>query len=350
MSLASGLIALDSYFKEGDARKERQYMQAKREAELSVLGDKTEAERSGYQLRAGQNQQGLELLPGETANKRTQQGLDTADLAGRAERQPDEIATAKAKAQSARTLAEFDAKDLPAVIAGKLRDRAISEAEAGTAVLIKLSDLIRTGDKTGIITFMNSMNEINPPEKRKPPVANVGVTAGPNGEKIFVAQDASGNTLFQMSSAQMQQLRDAVGKTEYKTVNAGDTLVSVKDGKATPVYTAPESEKSRAAKSGPLERDVTYLTTVHKMTQQQALAHLNSAKTMSREQFILKSVQDKVAMGEKPSDKDVQELGALYDRARGSASAGLANTPAQGSNTAPAATIDPEIKSLLGLP
>jgi len=343
-------MALDSYFKEGDARKEREYIQAKRDAELSVLGDKTAADRSGYQLKAGENTQGLELLPGATANKKTAQGIETADLNAKAARQPKEIATANAKAEVAKALADFDVADLPRVIAEKQRAGIFSEADAGVAAVVKLSDLVKAGDPNKIVTFMNAMNDINPPEKRKAPVATVGVGQGANGEKTFVAKDAAGNTVFQISAAQMQAVRDSVAKTEVKTVNAGDSVVTVKDGKVTPVYTAPESDKSRSAKTGPLERDVGYLMKSHNMSQQEALGYLNSAKTMSRQQFILKSTQDKIAMGGKPTDTDIAEFGRIYDRAQAKPGLGTPTPGTPGSNNAPTGTVDPQIKSLLGLP
>ena len=358
MNLGYGLAALDSYYKEGDARVQRERAtqrydveRKKAEAELSVLPDRTEADRTGAQLRTKQNTANLGLVDAQTQNAKDRLTLEQGDLQGKLERQPDEQAAAANKAEIAKTLSEFEVADLPRVIAEKKRAGVFSEVDAGTTAIAKLADLIKVGDSNQVITFMNSMNDINEPGKRKAPVAAVGITTDEKtGEKVFVANDASGKPVMRLSQSQMQRIRDSIGKTEYKTVNAGDSLVALKDGKATPVYTAPESDKSKATKQGPLERDVNYLTSAHGMSKDQALAHLNSAKTMSREQFILKSVQDSIAMGNKPSEADVSNFGTLYDSARRSASPGLSNATGAQSNTSAAPTMDPQIRSLLGLP
>jgi hypothetical protein len=46
MNIGSGLAALDNYYKEGDARKVRNYVHANRYGELSRLGDETAAGRT----------------------------------------------------------------------------------------------------------------------------------------------------------------------------------------------------------------------------------------------------------------------------------------------------------------
>jgi len=358
MNIGYGLAALDSYYKEGDARVQRERQtqrydveRKKAEAELSTLGDRTEADRTGAQLRAKQNNANMGLVDAQTQNAKDRLTLEQGDLQGKLERQPAEQAAASNKAEIAKTLSEFEVQDLPRVIAEKKRAGVFSEVDAGTTAIAKLADLIKTGDSNQVITFMNAMNDINDTGKRKAPVATVGITTDEKtGEKVFVANDASGQPVMRLSQSQMQRIRDSLGKTEYKTVNAGDSVVALKDGKATPVYTAPESDKSKAAKQGPLERDVNYLTSAHGMSKDQALAHLNSAKTMSREQFILKSVQDSIAMGNKPTEADTQNFGAIYDSARRASSPGLSNAPGQQSNTSPAPTMDPQIRSLLGLP
>jgi len=368
-SIGLGLIAADEYFREGDRRQVRNYQQALRDAELSNLPDRMEAERSGYRLRSTENRLGLEDAPDKAAADRSgnqlrakqneaglslvdqQTGVTRQELANRGAdattrglTKDAERATAINNAEIGKTLSEFQVTDLPRVIAEKRRAGVFSEADAATAGIAKLADLIKIGDSNQVIAFINGLNEAS--GAARPRVAAVGITEQ-NGEKVFVAQDANGQPVMQISAGQMQRIRDSFGKTEYKTVNAGDSLVALKDGKATPVYTAPESAKSQANKMGPLERDVNYLTTTHGMTQQQALAHLNSAKTMSREQFILKSAQDSIAMGKKPTDQDMADFGALYDRAQRAQQPGLNNTP---SNSTAAGTVNPQIRSLLGIP
>lgn len=358
MNLGYGLAALDSYYKEGDARVQRERQtqrydveRKKAEAELSTLDDRTAADRSAAQLRSKQNNANMGLVDAQTENAKNRLTLEQGDLQGKLERQPLDNAAQLNKAEVSKALTDFDVQDLPRVIAEKKRAGVFSEADASVASIAKLSDLIKTGDSNQVMTFMNAMNDTKPADQRKAPVASVGITTDEKtGEKVFVANDASGQPVVRLSQSQMQRIRDTLGKTEYKTVNAGDSVVALKDGKATPVYTAPESDKSKAAKQGPLERDVNYLTSAHGMSKEQALSHLNSAKTMSREQFILKSVQDSIAMGNKPTEADTTNFGAIYDSARRASSPGLSNTPGQQSNTSAAPTMDPQIRSLLGLP
>ena len=358
-ALGLGLIAADNYFKEGDARVQRQRDQARfdweskrAESEMSVLPDKTEAERSGHQLRGKQNNANIGLVDAQASNTKKKLELEGAGLDAAKDRQPLEAETARNNAEIAKTLSEFGVEDLPRVITEKRVQGIFSDVDAGTAAIAKLSDLIQQGDGNQVIRFMNSMNNANPSGKRRADVVAVTIEKDPKTqENVFVAKDANGQDVMRMSAAQMQRVRDSIGKTEFKTVNAGDSLVQIKGGQATPVYTAPESARSAAAKQGPLERDVGYLVNQHGMTKDQALAHLNSAKTMTREQFILKSVQDSIAMGKKPTSEEVANFGALYDSARQAPTAQPGRQPAAPASNSPApANLDPQIKSLLGIP
>ncbi|WP_448510008.1 hypothetical protein [Immundisolibacter sp.] len=358
-ALGLGLIAADQYFKAGDARVQREregqrfdWERQRAESELSTLPDKTEADRSGYQLRNKQNTANIGLSDVQAENAKKKFELEGSGLDAAKERQPLEQAAALNGAEIAKTLSEFQVQDLPRVIAEKKRAGVFGDADSSVAAIGKLAELIKLGDQTQVITFMNAMNETRDPGQRKPPVAIVGIEQDPKtGEKVFVAKDANGQDVMRMSAAQMQRVRDFIGKTEFKTVNAGDSLVQIKGGQATPVYTAPESARSAAAKQGPLERDVGYLVNQHGMTKDQALAHLNSAKTMTREQFILKSVQDSIAMGKKPTSEEVANFGALYDSARQAPTAQPSRQPAAPASNSPApANLDPQIKSLLGIP
>jgi hypothetical protein len=344
-ALGLGLIAADQYFKAGDARVQREregqrfdWERQRAESELSTLPDKTEADRSGYQLRNKQNTANIGLSDAQTDNAKKKLELEGAGLDAAKDRQPLEAETARNNAEIAKTLSEFGVEDLPRIITEKRVQGIFSDVDAGTAAIAKLSDLIQQGDGAQVIRFMNSMNSANPSGKRRADVAAVTIEKDPKTqENVFVAKDANGQDVMRMSAAQMQRVRDSIGKTEFKTVNAGDSLVRIKGGQATPVYTAPESARSAAAKQGPLERDVNYLVTQHGMTKDQALAHLNSAKTMTREQFVLNALKEKAASsyGYKPTQKDADDFGAVYDSVRGHAKpgAGTPQAPAAGGAT-----------------
>lgn len=354
--LGLGLIAADEYFKEGDRRQARDYQQSLRDADLATLPERTEATRAGAQLRTKQATSDIGLVDVRAANESKRLGMEGAGLDSAKERQPTEIATARNKAEVDNQLSQLSVEELPRAIAQKKREGVMNDAQVGVVAIAKLDGLIRLGDSNQVISFMNAMNEVAPAGGKRAAVATVGVEADPaSGEKVFVAKDAQGGDVVRITRAQMERIRQAAGvggKTEFKTVNAGDSLVAIREGKATPVYTAPESEKSKGAKAGPLERDVGYLVRAHGMSENQALQHLNSAKSMSRQQFILKSVQDTLAIGKKPSDEDVRAFGELYDRAAASTPQSGGQGAAAGSNSGakPTMPTDPAIRSLLGIP
>lgn len=291
----------------------------------------------------------LSLLDINSDNKRKEAEVKGLGLDLVKEMQPIEHKTKINNAEISKTLSQFGVEDLPRVISRQRAQGVLSDTDASIASVAKIGDLIELGDSSRVISFMNNMNQTIPKEYQSNPVTNVGVEKDKNGGNVFVARDANGNDVMRMSAGQLSRIRNSIGKSEFKTVNAGDSLVQIKGGVATPVYTAPESAKSAAAKQGPLERDVGYLVNQHGMSKDQALAHLNSAKTMTREQFILKSVQDSIAMGKKPTSEEVTNFGTLYDSAR-QAPAASRNAPAPASNSPAPANLDPQIKSLLGIP
>jgi len=333
------------------AQKRFDWESQRAESDLSLLPYKTEADRSRYQLLGKQNNAALGLvdLQAENAKKKMQQ--DGISLDAAQTRMPDELAALANKAAVAKTLSEFDVENLPRAIAEKKLQGALSDADVYTASISKLADLIATKDKNAVIRFMNGMNDAGVFGKKHAPVSDVTIKQDPTTkENVFVATDAAGLPVLQMSASQMMRIRDSVGKIEYKTVNAGDSLVALKGGQATTIYTAPESARSAAAKQGPLERDVNYLVTHHGMTKDQALAHLNSAKTVSRDQFIIKGLQDIIAMNRQPTREEIAALGALYDSARQATSASQsasqnAQEPASNYLDIDNLDLDPQIKS-----
>lgn len=348
MDLGLAMAGANAFFKEQQAQdirdREKQryeWEKARAEAEMSTLPDKTAADRSGFQLRAGQNQQGIELLPGETANKKTEQGIKTTELTGQQNRLPQTeetkdinagmgLATAKAEQEMqsdviqqkknvqtiATAVSNLDVEELPRTLAQKRLQNEISQSDSDVMIAAKLSDLIDAGDTTSIVRLLNAQKKTitDPKIAGLPDVASVARAKDANGVEYLVLKDAKGNQITARPIEGYRAAKSSLAKIDYKTVDAGDSLVRVQGGKVTPVYTAPESEKSKATKAGPLERDVNYLSSTFGMSQEQALAHLNSAKTMSRSQFILKSVQDLIAIGKQPTPDQEKQIGEVYDR------------------------------------
>ena len=325
LALAGAAAGLKGYErlqdKERKQRMEDEQWEWKRQAaesELSLLPDHTEAARSDYQLKQKKNNAALGLMDLQTSNARTELELEGLKLDSAKALQPLESAAKFHKAQVSQALSAYDVADLPRVLAEKKMQGAFSEADVSIAHFAKLGQIVRMGDSNQALNYINAVNDTLPPEKRKGRAVSLQVQPGQRGDKILIARDAQGNITYQISSEHMEQAAGLVGggaKTEYKTVNAGDSLVAIKGGQATPIYTAPESERAAAAKMGPTERDVEYLVRAHGMTPQQALSQLTSSKNMSRQQFVQKMIADKAAAGfnYKPTQQDIDEFNALYD-------------------------------------
>lgn len=319
-------------------------------ADLSTLDDRVKQQRTAAQLGAAQAQAGLDILPKQNALANTQLDTQQAAADGAKARQPDELVAQANQAKVQSILSQFNVDNTPRQIAQAKAQGALSEADVYVASMAKLGDLLSTNDPNTVIRFMNNMNDSGIfGTNTHAPVAKVGIVQDhKGGDNVFVASDAQGKPIVQIRAKDLQRIVESTKKADFKTVNAGDSLVRVQGGQATPVYTAPESATSKGAKAsgtGPLERDVNYLVSAHGMSQDQALAHLNQAKSMSREQFILKGISDMQAMGRKPSEDDINQMGGLFDRAVGRQAPGK---PA--SNSPDAGNMDPRIKSLIGLP
>jgi hypothetical protein len=407
MSLAMGLSALDEYFREGDRRELRDrdrkrfgWESQRTEAEMSLLGDKTEADRLGYRDRAGESGARMATRPQRTANEIQRLGQEAFSLTRAGQRQPkvEDIADLKTDyglgdakfslsqqptmqqttantnevglQNSANALQDNPARletatnntllglnqsraDLstqPTKIATQAANGVISQAQAQGQLVSGLYDTLQSGNPDMVRNYIQgSINTGLFPSLKGKTVAEVGSMKDAKGQPLLVAKGADGAVLFQMPLADMQRVRDSMAKPETVKLNDGDTLLQVRGGKATPLYTAPVSQGKAAERMGPLERDVSYLMRAHGMNQQQALSHLNSSKTMSREQFVLKSAQDTVAMtGKRPTDADLAEFGAMFDRAtKGGPRAASAPT-APGAPARP--TMDPALSRLLGIP
>lgn len=407
MSLAMGLAAVDEYFREGDRREVRDrdrkrfgWEEKRAESEMSLLPDKTEAERLGYVDRAGASKVNIDLRPQRTANEGLRLGQENVSLVRAGARQNTVEDANDARANYSLADAKFklgqqpteqqtttirndmgleqvrnDQRNQPAVlqtqtnnanmaleqskadvvaqpmkIAQQAAAGTVSQMQAQGQLLSTLYDAIQTGNPDIVRGYIqNSLNTGLFPQLKGKTVGEVGSVKGANGKPAIVAKDDTGQVIFQMSLDELQRVRSAMAKPETMKLNDGDTVVQVRGNQITPLYTAPVSPGKAAEKMGPLERDVTYLVGKHGMTKDQALAHLNASKTMSREQFVLKSITDTVALGKKPTDAEVAEFGAIYDRAT-KGGPRVAQQPAPNAAAPARPKMDPAVSRLLGIP
>lgn len=375
MDLGLAMTAGNAFFREQNAQdirdREKQrfdWEQKRANAEMSLLDAKTSADRSGYELRAGQNQQGVELLPGDTANKKTEQGIKTERLAGEAGRvsaeeakkdadaqlglaksasdlmmQPEKLEQERNVQKIATAISNLDVDELPRTLAQKKLANEVSASDADVLIAAKLSDLIDAGDTNNIVRLLNAQKRTlqDPKIQGLPDVASVSKAKDANGMEFLVLKDAQGNQIMARPIEAYRAAKNALSKINYEKIDAGDSLVRVQGGKVTPVFTAPESEKSRNASAGPLARDINYYMKEFGLTKEQAEQKVNSTKSMSREQFVLKAVQENTMYGKDPDPKVAEKWGKFYDDVMGNRT--TSNSPANPKMG------KPEVRSVLGL-
>ena len=338
MNLGLGLLAADEYFKEDDRRNVRDYEQKKRAAELSTLDDRVAAERSGYQLRTGQNQQGLDLLPGETEIKRTAQ--KTAGIQanmGLSNAQNDQSNLPKVQEVKNNTLqgqvlqSRADLDNLPE----KIRQASVSGALSGEGqrdvVLGTLAHYISGNDKAGAIEFANriaKMSDIMPGTNGKTFTDIAPVRGGQEGDGYnfttsdgvtrFVPAKAMQAALGKMKNGDYQFIHDNngnvyAGNKQTGTVtqtHQGDPTLAGKQHTPAEIQTMEYLVKNGVAKN-----------TAH------AWDMVRSSREKTRSSFIMDFVSKNALPGQDVSKLEDQ-AGKLYDSLRGSQAPAASPAPA----------------------
>lgn len=378
-NLGLGLIAADQYFKADDARRVREYEQAKRDSELSTLGDKTEADRSGYQLRGSQNRANSELLPDQTKNAKTRLGLESADLEGQGQRQPDEIKTKNTNAKIGLATVQNDEANLPSSLQVKnnalqtqlqtsdatlkqlpmklqqLATQGVLDQQGQSDVVLgTMGQLIARQDKAGALAFANNVakqGNVLPNSNGKVFTDIVPVRKGQDGAQgdgyVFVTD--KGERIF----TPVEAISGAMGKLkngEYQFIHTSDGSVYAGNKQTGAVQQAHQGDpKALRAQHTPAEiQTMEYLVSkgVAKDTNA-AWEMVRSSREKTRNAFIMDYVGKNAMPGQDPM-KLQEQAGSLYDSLR--QNQGPTNPAQPGSNTAAPGTVDPQIKSLLGLP
>lgn len=353
MNLGYGLAAVDSYFKAGDERKVREYDQAKRDAELSLMGDKVDADRNRLRLESAQSSAGLETLPGQTANTMAKQRYEQADLTAKADRQGLDNAAAMSNSKVAAKTAKFNEDNLATTLDSMAVKNELSKQEQLDAVMGQLAKTFNANDKPRALAFANKIASASNilPEFNGKTATDITVENGADklntgpgyrikfndGTDLFLAQQTMNDALTRVKgNAKLHFMHDK---------DTGEVLVGNESTGKVTVARQPDLSRvtNNVNKMGPLERDVNYLVSGHGMSKEQALAHLKSTNTMSRDNFVLKSIENAQAMGKKVTDADIAQFGAMYDRTKQSAVAG-----AQATGKRPAVT-DPTVRNYLGM-
>lgn len=400
MNLGLGLIAADNYFKEGDARKERDYVQAKRDAELSTLDDKTNADRSGYRLRNDQNSANSRLLPNQTRNAESRLSLDALELAAEAERKPNDLkakglasegSVVNAKAANinagiglsnaqndqdnlpkslqiknnevAARLQTSDAElaNLPKKLARAATQGVIDEKGQGEVVLGNLGKFLANKDKNGALNFANEIAKVGnvlPNTNGKTFTDIVPVRKGQEGatEEGFIFVTSDGQRSF-VPDRSITSAHNALRSGKYKFIERGDGSIFAgnEDTGSGGIVEKGDPTMLRTGGTDTAEiKNVEYLLKNGlAKSKGQAWDMTRSVRSRTRNGFIEDFVT-KNATTEDEATKMAEQAGRIYDSLRKYQEPTAAQPPAPNSapasNTPALGTLDPQLKSLLGLP
>lgn len=349
MNIGAGLAALDEYYKEGDRRQVRDYQQKLRDADLSVLDDRTAATRSGYQDTTASNAARAQLRPKQTANQEARLGLDATNMAAEGERQPVENQTKAITANMGLSSAQNDQANLPMSLQVKndtLQGQALTTAANLKQLPMKLSQLATQGvldqqgqsdvvlgtmgqligrqDKAGALAFANEVakqGNLLPNTNGKRFTDIVPVRKGDNGaqgdgylfvtadgDRKFVPVEAIGGAMQKMKSGKYKFIeRDDgsifagdEGTGRGSLVQAGDPNISKsgKGGKQNQTATIQDAEWVMRNKDNPV-----------------AMAAWDKVRSLRGDarQLFIKDMMTKGTMGNETQDQ-LKAKGDMYGK------------------------------------
>lgn len=249
MNLGLGLVAANSYFKEDDARKTRDYVQAQRDAETSMLPDKAAAQRSQYQDTQAVNAGRARLRPGEERSTLARQAEEETNRPMLEATRSANAATGLDNANVARSIAGQTAADIPRMLAKLRQKNIIDDQGAGTHIHATIADMLKSGgDGSDIVALLNSQKEVmgatNPKIANAKPVASVARAKNAQGDEYLVLKDQDGAQLGAQPISLFEAAKTSLSKRETKTLKPGETIGLATNGTFTPSYTAPEKTSS----------------------------------------------------------------------------------------------------------
>ncbi len=400
MNLAMGLQAADEYFREGDRRKVREYQQALRDSEMSLLPDRAESLRSGYRDTTETNAARAKMRPGQTDLSMAQTGLDQANVSSATARQPMESETAATNAAAANSTAKFSLSQLPvnqqtatnnnalaksnseaslaqapdvqaasasmakvnAAVAGEKANQipqmlssmkvkgALSGEEERDAILSTLARRLRSNDATGSLEFANQIAQIPgimPSTNGKVFTSIQAVTDGTDasGQKgpgyVFKTQD--GQQAFITSKTMVDAYQRTLGNPKFGFLHDKDTgeviRTNPQTGEAAVVREA-QPGRVRGVDKMPSDQKMIQFYMANGMDFAQASKKIGTQKEPGRLAFIAKRLE----LIPSPTEADVEKASNLYEMSQGE------KRPAAPSNSAAPSKVDPRLNSLLGIP
>lgn len=260
------MVGMNAAFDQQRKLEQYDYEKAKRDSELSMLPEKTAADRSAMQLRDAQSKSGLELIGKQTenaSNKLALEGKQTQGALGRVDTENEtkdlQSGTARDKALLDSMLSQVDVEDLPRAIEIKKQAGILKEVDAGQAALAGMAKLMHASDTPGLVRFINDMGATAPEGNRPASLAaSVGTIPNPQNpdDKLLVALDEDGKPVIDGHGNPVafstKALNHFLPKPETKVVSPGATIGTMEnDGKFSPAYTAPGRPYHSRGENGP---------------------------------------------------------------------------------------------------
>lgn len=260
------MVGMNAAFDQQRKLEQYDYEKAKRDSELSMLPEKTAADRSAMQLRDAQSKSGLELIGKQTenaSNKLALEGKQTQGALGRVNTENEtkdlQAGTARDKALLDSMLSQVDVEDLPRAVQIKKQAGVLKDVDAGQAVLAGIAKLSHARDTSGLVRFINDIGATAPEGKRPASLAaSVGTIPNPQNpdDKLLVALDEDGKPVIDGHGNPIafstKALNHFLPKPETKVVSPGATIGTMdNDGKFSPAYTAPGRPYQQRGEGGP---------------------------------------------------------------------------------------------------
>lgn len=375
MNLGLMAVAANAGMKADRDQQVFDYQQKLRESELSLLDDKASSERGVYRLRAGLSQQGLDLLPGDTENKKTAQrtaGINANIALSNAEDEQANLPTALKIKDNTRQadlmrsnseLADLPKKLQQASVQGLLSEEAQRSVVRGT-----IGQLLANGDKEGALRFgrqVSRMPNVLTSTNDKPladfKMVRKGESMGndesgkpisaPDNGVLFITED--GQAHFNPAgamTADMQRMKS--GEFQFVHTADGSVFSGNKQTGAVQQVHAGSPKVNALADRRPREIQLFEFYKGLGYDQNAALSKVKELGSKPRQQFEADSLKDALTMapGDTPEEKAANAYALVRKAADLVYGGGGQQAPTGASNArAPQSVIDPQIRALLGM-
>lgn len=375
MNLGLMAVAANAGMKADRDQQVFDYQQKLRESELSLLDDKASSERGVYRLRAGLSQQGLDLLPGDTENKKTAQrtaGINANIALSNAEDEQANLPTALKIKDNTRQadlmrsnseLADLPKKLQQASVQGLLSEEAQRSVVRGT-----IGQLLANGDKEGALRFgrqVSRMPNVLTSTNDKPLADFKKVLKGesmgndeggnpisaPDDGVLFITEDGQAHfNPARAITADMQRMKS--GEFQFVHTADGSVFSGNKQTGAVQQVHAGSPKVNAMADRRPREIQLFEFYKGLGYDQNAALSKVKELGSKPRQQFEADSLKDALTMA--PGDTLEEKAANAYALVRKAADlvygGGGQQTPTGASNArAPQSVIDPQIRALLGM-